>query len=321
MSGEAERTSGVAKDALACFSADQEPTSASQEVCRDASSRSIGDEILSLEALLVSRAYLYLLFHKVLGGEPCGRLFEILSDSQTVAIVDEYADADQKMADLRDYLASLTEKTDEEFVDVVKDEFVRSFVGPNRLLALPWESPYVSHEPVLFHKSTLAVRSAYRAHGWRIKRHLHIPDDHVSLICAFMARLSEETLCAFEKGCFAEVRVQMFEQNLFIGEHLVNWIVEYEQGLRASGKAPFYSRIVGGLASFAQLDGAFTAEAVGWLDEQMVSQEVEEGCVAGGCAAALAGSARYFSDVKNALKQLGDLRLKNLEDNELCDID
>lgn len=314
MSGEDER-------AFACSDLAQESALLSQEASCDAPSCAIDDEVLSLEALLVSRAYLYLLFHKALGGEPCARLLEILSGSQTVAMVDEYANADQKMAGLRDYFASLAEKADGEFVDAAKDEFVRSFMGPNRLVALPWESPYVSHEPVLFHKSTLTVRSAYRAHGWRIKRYLHIPDDHVSSICAFMARLSEETLYAFEEGRFADVRTQMIEQSLFIGEHLTNWVLEYEQGLCASGKAPFYGRLVGGLGSFALLDGAFTAEVVGWIDEQAASRGAEGGCVTADCTEALAKSSSYFGEAKNALKQLGDLHLKYLEDNELCDIE
>lgn len=279
----------------------------------------IADEILSLEALILSRTYLYTLFHKALGGEPCDRLFEMLADDQTIAMIDEYAGADRAMAELRDYFSGFAEFADDEFVEAAKDEYTRVFVGPNRLLALPWESPYVSHEPVLFHKSTLAVRNAYHAHGWQLKRHLHVPDDHVSLLCAFMARLASESLQAFEENRLADIRAQMVEQKMFIDEHLNNWLPEYAQGLRRSEKAPFYCWLVEGLASFARLDSVFAIESIGWIDEQ--------GSAAGGScseqldvADTLSRGRTYFEAAKEALDRLKTLELKNLEDNELCDI-
>lgn len=301
--------------------ADETPTpavAADDETVADAEARK--DEALSFEALLISRTYLYTLFHKALGGEPCGRLFELLSDEQTVSVVDEYASADSAMATLKDYFAGLAEKADGEFVDDARSEYTRVFVGPNRLLALPWESPYVSHESVLFQKNTLAVRHAYNAHGWKIKRHLHVPDDHVSLMCGFMARLANESMISFEEPNLQDVRDQMIEQKLFIDGHLNNWLSKYAEGLCASGKAPLYSRLVEGLTAFVRLDSVFAVEAISWIDELSKWEEEAGEGVSVSIGEAFSPDSDLFDAVKEALARLAALRLKDVEDNELCDL-
>lgn len=278
------------------------------------------DEVLSLEALMLSRTFLYTLFHKALGGEPEEQLFKVMADGQTVSVVDEYAEADSSMASLRDFFSSLEGLADQSFVDAAKDEYTRVFIGPNRLPALPWESPYVSHEPVLFHKSTLAVRGAYRAHGWRLKRYLHVPDDHVSLLCCYMSRLSLETMQAFEAGRLDEVRSQMIEQRLFVDEHLCTWLAEYAQSLRDSDRVFFYGRLTEGLAAFARLDSGFASEVVAWIDEQVDLFGEGAQDEVGYSIKSLLRDEDRFEEAKQALGRLDALRLKNLEDNELCDV-
>lgn len=273
------------------------------------------DEILSLDALMLSRAYLYTLFHKALGGEPCVHLIETLFDQQTIAVIDEYAETSRAMSDLKEFFMGLEREANEEFVDMTCSEFNRVFVGPARLPALPWESPYVSHESVLFNESTLEVRKAYDAHGWRVKHYLHIPDDHVAILCDFMARLAYQSVNEFEAGNLSVVRNQIIEQKRFVDEHLNHWLSQYAEGLLVSEVAPFYSHLAKGLAAFTDLDSTFLGEVLVWIDERNCLPE-HEGNNKEAYAAVIA-SAACFEETKRALGRLKEMRLAHLDDNEL----
>ena len=66
-------------------------------------------DALQLEALLVSREYLYTLFHKLLGGTPDAELLEVLLGDATADVVEEYAGDN---ATLRGLCAFLRETVD-----------------------------------------------------------------------------------------------------------------------------------------------------------------------------------------------------------------
>lgn len=84
-----------------------------------------------------------------------------------------------------------------------KEEFMfdynRLFIGPDRLLAPPYESSYRSSERTLMQNETLNVRKFYQKIGLQVKEKNIIPDDHLSfeleLICylLFMAIENKET--------------------------------------------------------------------------------------------------------------------------------
>ena len=90
-------------------------------------------------------------------------------------------------------------------LEAARDEHVRLLVGPGALPAIPWEAPYRTGEPTVFQEGTLAVRAAYRARGVEPKRLARVPDDHVALLCAFMAQRGA-ALAALLIGCDARAR-------------------------------------------------------------------------------------------------------------------
>lgn len=269
------------------------------------------DEMASLEAMLLGRAYLYALFHKAFGGEPTKELVAEMSSAQTVEVLDEYAEADDTLAKVRDFLALLDGKADDErFMWDCEAEYTRMFVGPGMPAAIPWESPYISDEPVMLQEETLVVRSIYRSFGFEAKRLYHVPDDHISLMCHFMMQRAEESISAFREARWTDLRELMLGQCAFVRDHMASWLPRYASKACSGKTVHLYPQLAKGVAAFADLDKTFAAEAVAWvdaLDEGAGFPEDYERPVS-------------FAQVEEAYERLKAVRLFGLEDNELCKI-
>ena len=123
-------------------------------------------ESIDLEALLLSRAYLYTLFHKLFGGTPDAAMVACVLSETTRDVAEEYAGDDPSMKGLGRFLENLGECVDGAVLtEQARDEYTRLFVGPAALPAPVWESPYRTKELTLFQENTLSVRAAYRAPG------------------------------------------------------------------------------------------------------------------------------------------------------------
>lgn len=269
----------------------------------------MNNEMLSAEALLLARGYLYELFHKVLGGYPTPELVAMLSSEETLDALDEYAASGDKLAELRNYLGSLAKKVAEPeeleaFVDSARDEYTRLFVGPGALPAQPMETPYVLHESILFSETTVAVRRAYKAHGFAPVRELHVADDHVSLMCDFMARLSCETLTEFRSGDLEAFRASVADQIAFAAAHMASWLPRFAELQSEQSNSVLYPMVTAGLAEFVNLDILFLSEITTWVDaEDSLDPQPER--------------PESFERFDKAFKSLQALRLFGLEDCEL----
>ncbi|MDO4891485.1 MAG: molecular chaperone TorD family protein, partial [Coriobacteriaceae bacterium] len=128
-------------------------------------------DALQLEALLVSRAYLYTLFNKLFGGTPDAELLDVLLGQTTADVLEEFS---ANSPELRAFAAMLAEKRGEDgdvLLDGIRDEYTRVLIGPANLPASPYESPYTgAHDMALFQENTVVVRRAYHAQGLRARR-------------------------------------------------------------------------------------------------------------------------------------------------------
>lgn len=270
-------------------------------------------EALELEGLLLSRAYLYTLFHKLLGAAPDAELLDVLLGEVTADVVDEYAADDETMRGLGRFLAALAARGGRAgLLDAAHDEYTRLFVGPGTLPAPTWESPYLSREMTLFQENTVAVRAAYRAHGLQPKRVQRVPDDHAALMCAYLARRAGEALGAFRAGDLAALSAELRDERAFVEGHMNTWLAAFAKSLRASKTAVLYPQAVEALAAFCAVDATFLAEAAYWA----------EGRAAGEGEQAEAAPVDFpevaaFAEVGDALASLEAVRPFGIEDYEL----
>lgn len=219
-------------------------------------------ESVALEALLLARARLYALFHKLFGAAPDAAVLEALLGGATADAVDEYAEDDETMHGFGRFLSEVAAAEGRAaLLEAARDEHVRVLVGPGALPAIPWEAPYRTGEPTVFQEDTLAVRAAYRARGVQPRKMQRVPDDHVSLECAFMAREARFSLAQLIAGDVCALAAGLRAQQSFVVEHMTAWLGEYAKGLRRSATAVLYPQAAEALVAFVALDATFLAEA------------------------------------------------------------
>ena len=105
----------------------------------------------------------------------------------------------------------------------VRRDYNRLFVGPDKLLAPPYESVQRSPDQLLFEEETVRVRAFYARFGLVAPRLEREPDDHIGLELAFMATLSTRALDSFEWGDADALSELVSAQREFLEAHLLAW--------------------------------------------------------------------------------------------------
>ena len=268
-------------------------------------------ERTQLETLLFARTYLYTMFHKLFGGEPSSELLNMLQDDVTADCIDEYAQDSAQMAGFASFIAGLRSQDQAALFDAAKDEYTRVFIGPAALPASPYEAPYTGHhEMAVFQENTIKVRRLYKEHGLQAKRLQRVPDDHVSLLCAFQALQARAALDAFYAGNWTEATELLREQGAFAKEHLANWLGVYAKAVRnskAGRMAVLYPQLIEAADAFVQLDVTLAWEAAYWAEQGSADACPFEPC-------------EVLKPASEALDLLEAQRLVGLEDNELVSI-
>ena len=199
------------------------------------------DNKVAIAILLGNRSFLYAYIWEAFGSIATDGLFSRVNDDSTseqCALLDETARG-AGLTLQQSIRVSLQSHPNP--LASFASEYTRLFIGPEKLPAPPWESVYVSGEPLLFQESTLAVREAYLREGFRAAGYPHEADDHVATELNFMAALCKRALDTYESGDTELCRSTLEAQARFLSEHLLVWIREFSDRLGAvRGISAFY---------------------------------------------------------------------------------
>ena len=185
----------------------------------------------SIQMLLSARVYVYSVLQNLFGVEPSWEQLEVAASSTTydnllVFSEDSGSPYDRAIARISPILSNVADR-DDAFLDSVKSEYTRMFIGPSGLIAPPWESVYRSKERVIFQASTLRVRNAYRAQGLLTTGYPRIADDHIAIELDFMSKLAQRALDAFVAGNLEGARTALDASSQFLDEHLLQWLPDF----------------------------------------------------------------------------------------------
>lgn len=154
----------------------------------------------------------------------------------------------------------------DEAVAAAREDYTRIFVGPNTLVASPWETMHTTGKRVLFHRDILSVRDAYRQAGFLPERYRQVADDSIGLECDFMAKLAADALAAFQVGETMRCQDRLLQSLTFLTDHLLRWIDSLAEAMGAHYPDTFYAA----LARFTAL----------WCrrDEGLLNELLEDVC-------------------------------------------
>jgi len=128
----------------------------------------------------------------------------------------------------------------EEAYDDLRAEYMRLFVGVNKVLAPPWESVYFNDERLVFQEQTLQVRKWYRRFGLELENLHKEPDDHIGLEMMFVAHLARLAIQALEDQDDEKFEQALENQRMFLSEHLLQWGPLWCALVQEHAKTDFY---------------------------------------------------------------------------------
>lgn len=207
-----------------------------------------------LMTFLQGRKYVFSLFHTVLGTEPTKEMMNAVSSEESLQTITLFESEDSDAAkELGRVLASCRE-LDDECLSRMRDEYTRLFIGPEDLIAAPWESVYTTKERALFQESTLAVRNWYKKYHYLPAGYPRIPDDHISLMMHFLELTTGKAITLLEEERLEECKNMLEGQKIFEKNHLLNWVGTYAEEMQRSAMKEFYPRFVHAAAEFLKYD-------------------------------------------------------------------
>lgn len=216
-----------------------------------------------IESLLVSRAYLYRLFHVVFGAEPSPEVLDLLSSEASASAFAVFSAAEgDALGRAAGIAAAVRERraAESDLLDVLKSQYTRLLILPGDAYLRPWESSHAGVDETIFQESTLDVRRRYAAFGYRAAEFKHFPEDHIAMMCSFLAEMGDRTAEAFGEQGGEGCTGMLAAQGDFIDAHMLNWVDGFADEVAEKDATGLWAAYARALAAFAHVDRAFIDE-------------------------------------------------------------
>lgn len=203
-----------------------------------------------LLGVLNARFALYSFFSRAFDHEPDEGMLALLNSHELDDVVGSFEGSDDMLLQAR------TASQASNALSLLRDEYTKLFLGPEKLPVPIWESVYFSEERLLFTKTTLSVRQAYRASGFITQGYPHMADDHIATELSFLSVLSKRQCEALASADYQVVLALLKAQSSFIENHLGRWVSRFSKGLeQLEGISAFYPALASLTSSFVSEDG------------------------------------------------------------------
>lgn len=201
---------------------------------------------------LRSRLYLFLstAFHF-----PSEEVIGVLRTPEKISVIDEIAElllVPSQFTGIGDsFQAAIISAHDLTRLQV---EYTRLFVGPFRLPCPPYESVYrAGSEGRVMGQSTLLVRGMYLAEGLDLSDAIRDLPDHIIIETEFMSFLAAQEAGSWA-GSIGQVLRYVERQDVFLTEHLGQWIQKFCRAVVAHAREAFYRHLAEITAIVISLD-------------------------------------------------------------------
>lgn len=212
-----------------------------------------------LELLVASRSFCWGLIARAFAEEPDDAFLQLVAGEQAQGEFALVQDAcSDRMTQAFQALAQAARTSD---ATALGREYVAQLVGPNTLLAPPWESIQLTKKKVLFQPEVLEVRQAYRRAGFLPAGYPQVNDDFVGIECDFMAKLALRAWKRADAQDWAAAAECLRQSQAFLEEHLGRWAGLFAAQMRAGYGEGFYTRAADVLCCQIDRDRALFPQA------------------------------------------------------------
>jgi anaerobic sulfite reductase subunit A len=151
------------------------------------------------------------------------------------------------------------EKDEKKLLDQLTWEYTDLFIGPSRLIVIPYESGYTKKAE----KTIPDIKKMYRRAGISKSENVHEREDHIALELEYMSYLCRKELEAFKtnKRGFEYLEIQ----KEFLNQHLMNWVPNFCEDILKHRKSNFYKSIAKITKGFLAFDRILMDELGGYL--------------------------------------------------------
>lgn len=124
--------------------------------------------------------------------------------------------------------------------DELQVDYCRLFIGPDKPLAIPWESVHRDITRLTFQQGTLDVRNWYARFGLQFEKVRKEPDDHIGLELAFVAALAGRAAEAIAQGNGPLFHELISAKEEFARVHLAAWGVKWAEIATEAAETDFF---------------------------------------------------------------------------------
>ncbi len=150
------------------------------------------------------------------------------------------------MKDIR--FIKLLEKLQADMLDEARWDYNRLFIGPQKPLAIPFESSYRSDENLLMREFTYQVREYYSQVGIEVEELNHFPDDFIGFEFQYLYCMSLLIIESYKTGNMIEVNSLLKTRKEFFDNHPKTWINKFSEDIIINSK----QEVLKELGSFIQ---------------------------------------------------------------------
>ncbi|AXH08585.1 hypothetical protein CP960_09100 [Malaciobacter halophilus] len=130
----------------------------------------------------------------------------------------------------------LIEELNNNMVNEARWDYNRLFVGPEKPLAMPFESSYRLNENLLMGKFTYQVRDYYSQVGIEVQNLNHFPDDFIGFEFQYLYYLSLLIIESYKIDNIEEVNKFLKIRKEFFNNHPKAWINNFSEDIIINSK-------------------------------------------------------------------------------------
>lgn len=130
-----------------------------------------------------------------------------------------------------------------EGLDLLLVDYSQLFVGPYSLAAPPYGSVYLDTERKVMGNSTVDAKARYARYGIDVDEGFMDMPDHIVAELEFMYFLIFREIECLQLHQYKQACDFLFEQNLFVNDHLNAWIPEFSDLVGKYSDTEYYSNL------------------------------------------------------------------------------